>query len=149
MERNLRQWRRSAVAGTALGALALPVAFAGVALAHGGDDGLHHHDGWMGTHGGVGGWMGDGTGLLWLLAVGLLLVVVGLVLYAALSGRSGSDRDGRPGNRTEDAMAVLRRRYAQGEIDEDEFERRRARLETDGGRATDGGRPTVGGRTEE
>jgi len=138
METNVLRWRRSTVVGAALGALALPVAFGGVALAHGGDDGLHHHDGWMGTHGGVGGWMGAGTGLLWLLAVGLLLVVVGLVLYAALSGRSRGDRDGRPGNRAEDAMAVLRRRYAQGEIDEDEFERRRARLETDGGRATEG-----------
>jgi len=138
METTVLRWRRSTVAGTALGALALPVAFGGVALAHSGDDGLHHHDGWMGSHGGIGGGMGTGTGLLWMLAVGLLLVVVGLVLYATLSGRSRGDRDGRPGNRAEDAMAVLRRRYAQGEIDEDEFERRRARLETDGGRATEG-----------
>lgn len=151
MQPRVRRSRLAAATGGAVGTLALQVAFGGVALAHGGDDGLHHHDGWMGTHAGTGGWMGSGMALLWLLALGLLLVVTAVVVYSALRGRPGGDGGGGGGpdveraqserGRGEDAMAVLRRRYAAGEIDEEEFERRRGRLETGGGRTggqTDG-----------
>lgn len=95
---------------------------AGPVAAHTGDDGLHHHDGWMGTHGGTGGWM-VGVGGLWLLLWTLVAVAVPATLVYLLFARR--DAAGGPGD---DALALLRRRYAGGEIDEEEFESRRARL---------------------
>ena len=120
ISRLLRSWGTSGLAVT------LALATTGVVAGHGGDDGLHHHDGWMGTHDGFmgawGGWLWGGLGLLLLL--GLLVAVV--VLVARGSGAaSGASADRRG---VEDALAVLRRRYAEGDIDEEEFERRRTRL---------------------
>lgn len=92
---------------------------AGVATAHGGDDGLHHHDGWMGMHGGLG-WLGMG----WMLVWGLVMVGLPLLALYVLATRSGGG-DGTD----EDALSVLRTRYARGELDDDEFDRRRQRLE--------------------
>jgi putative membrane protein len=73
----------------------------GTRSAHDGDDGLHHHDGWM---------------------VALVGVPFGLG-YLLLSR---TDSGGGP---TDDAMTVLRRRYAEGEIDDEEFDSRRRKLQ--------------------
>jgi putative membrane protein len=103
--------------------LVVLLAVSGVAAAHGGDDGRHHHDGMMGTHDG---WMG-GSGWFWGPVGMLLLLTVPLVAIAyLLRGREGADTDGPGGD---DALAVLRRRYAEGEIDDDEFETRRRQLQ--------------------
>ena len=67
---------------------------------------------------------GDGYGmtgglmmvLFWGVIIGIIVLVV-----RGLSGRSA------PGN-TPTAQDILRDRYARGEIDEDEFERRKAKL---------------------
>lgn len=102
------------------------VAFGGLAAAHGGDDGMHHHDGWMGSHDG---WMGapigvGGAGLLWPLLWLVVLVGAGVLAY-----RSFVADEGATGPASGDsALAVLRERYARGEIDSDEFERRREQL---------------------
>jgi putative membrane protein len=107
------------------GAAVLVVAVAlvgvtGTAVAHGGDDGLHHHDGWMGTHDG-GGWLGTGGLFGWaLLLIGLSV----LVRYAVVAGLGRGDTDD-----SNDALSVLRERYARGEIDDEEFETRRQRLQ--------------------
>ncbi|MGM0584847.1 MAG: SHOCT domain-containing protein [Pseudomonadota bacterium] len=87
-----------------------------VAQAEGRDYGFHHHDGMM---------MGGG----WFFGPLMLLVFVALVagavilVYRALSGGEtkggGDDR----------ALAILRERFAKGEIDEAEFEARRKQLE--------------------
>ncbi|WP_049979945.1 plastocyanin/azurin family copper-binding protein [Halolamina rubra] len=71
----------------------------------------------------TGGWAGGWLGGLPFVGGALALVAGGL--YWAL-GRSsdGSTRDA-------DAIAALEDRYARGEIDEEEFRRRRARLEAD------------------
>lgn len=91
----------------------------GTAVAHGGDDGSHHHDGWMGTHGSWG-WVGMGWMLVWGLA---LIGIPAFVLYAiATRGRNG-------GTAGDDALSVLRERYARGEIDDEEFEARRTQLQ--------------------
>ncbi|MXR19201.1 SHOCT domain-containing protein [Halobacterium bonnevillei] len=91
-------------------------ALSGTAAAHGDDAGTHHHDGWMGTHTG-------GFGFLWLLV--WTLVLVGLPVYAGYVLLSRRDADG---DEPDDALAVLRRRYAAGDIDDDEFETRRQAL---------------------
>jgi putative membrane protein len=116
------------IAGLAGGARVLTVllvalvAVSGVAVAHGGDDGMHHHDGMMGTHDG---WMG-GAGWFWGPVGMLLLLAVPLVAIAyVLRSREDTDTDGPGGD---DALAVLRRRYAEGDIDDDEFENRRRQL---------------------
>lgn len=63
------------------------------------------------------GW-GGFMGLIWIV----LLVVV-LVLLAGFL-RTGRDRDAGPG-----AREILDRRYARGEIDRDEYQRRLSDLE--------------------
>jgi putative membrane protein len=75
----------------------------------------------MGGSGGMGGF--GWWPLLWTL---LILVVVGLLVVAALDrgGASGTAQTG-----SDDALATLRTRYARGELSDEEFEERRARLE--------------------
>ena len=78
-----------------------------------------------------GGQMGSGSGTApgWVFLVGALmqvlflaaLVGVGYLLYRAVTGAASDGRD--------DAIAELRRAYARGELDDEEFERRRERLE--------------------
>ncbi|WP_336022694.1 SHOCT domain-containing protein [Halobellus salinisoli] len=114
-----------------VGALALAVV-AGMALTHttvpdammwGWHDGMWndgHMAGW-----GSWGWGMMLFGLLWMA----LLVALPIYLVYWLATRSQTD------GRTEDsALAVLQERYARGEIDDEEFDHRRARLISGGGR---------------
>ncbi len=81
------------------------------------------HDTWM--HGGTGGtvpWWMWGMGLLGQLLVLAVIVAGGVLLFRAL-------RDGSDGGDT--ALGELRRAYARGDIDDEEFDRRRERLERD------------------
>lgn len=93
---------------------ATPVAMP--ALAHADAD-----DGWYG-HGmmwGAGGWFMGPLMILFVLAVLVVAIVIGLRL-AGVSGQAGST--GRS------AMDVLEERYARGEIDKAEFEERKHTL---------------------
>jgi uncharacterized membrane protein len=79
-------------------------------------------------------WDGYQTGLHWeaMTAVVMAFVLLGALLATAgflvLSGRG--DRAGRLGEGTPtDAQSVLDRRFAEGEIDEDEYLRRTAALQ--------------------
>lgn len=92
--------------------------FTGTAVAHGGDNGYHHHDGWMGTHGDWGGF-----GFLWMAMWGLVLIGIPAILLYAYANRGAVD-----GGTDDDALSVLRSRYARGEIDDEEFETRRKQL---------------------
>lgn len=79
----------------------------------------------------IGGWMGWG-GLLWLVVVALLLaaVVFAVVRLVVVPVVESTDPFGeRP--TADPARAALRERFARGEIDEAEFERRLAVLATD------------------
>jgi putative membrane protein len=67
----------------------------------------------MGAVGGFGGW------LPLLLAVLLFVALVAALAYA-WARTEGDDGDG--------AMRTLRERYAAGDLDDEEFERRRERL---------------------
>lgn len=121
-----RYFRRTITGLLGLIVLSLLViaSFSGPVAAHTGDDGFHHHDGWMGSHDGWGGWMVGGIGFLWMLLGTLVLVGIPVALVYLLLIR----RESIGGRSDDDALALLRRRYAQGEIDEEEFETRRAKL---------------------
>jgi putative membrane protein len=67
----------------------------------------------------------------WGVGSGLLPTLVMLVLLGALIvGVAYLLSTTRRGTGDTDALAVLRRRYANGEIDDEEFERRRGRLDS-------------------
>lgn len=71
-----------------------------------------------GGMGGMGGGTGGGFGLLWLV----VLVGLGVVAVGAFRSRS------QPSAQADTAMETLRRRYARGELSEEEFDRRRESL---------------------
>ena len=67
-----------------------------------------------------GGWMGAGMWLFWVF-----LIIVIVVLVKTMTGSSSdSVRE-----RHDSPLEILKSRYARGEIDEEEFERRRKELE--------------------
>lgn len=75
--------------------------------------------GMNGNLGGFGGWS-----ILW---VALTILALGLGIYAIVAlQRTDSDRKDETAN---DALSTLRVRYAQGEISDEEFEKKRLRLE--------------------
>lgn len=82
---------------------------------------MHGWSGWMG-------W-GGGLGVLWMLLLVGLTVAAAVALARVLLPRSGARRD-------DDALSALRARFARGEIDEAEYNARRATLAS-----TPGGRP--------
>lgn len=110
------QLRTDTLARTArrllLVAVVLVIAESWIALASRGSGG-----GMMG-----GGMLGGAMGLWGLLWVGLLVAVPAYLVYRIGSGG---------GRASPDPIAVLRERYARGELSGEEFERRRARLERD------------------
>jgi putative membrane protein len=88
---------------------------------------------WGGAGGGHwagGGWIGLLLALLVALAVVALLVGAVALLVGARDGGARAESTADAGSR--DALGVLRRRYAAGEVDDDEFDRRRARLDRPG-----------------
>lgn len=70
------------------------------------------------------GWFGFGGGFMWLFWI-LIIVALVLVLRAAFGG-GGNPMGGPP---QETPLEILKKRFARGEIDEEEFERRRKELE--------------------
>jgi putative membrane protein len=75
---------------------------------------------------------GGGMPALWLVGVMIIVLFWGLVIAAivlAIRWLIRADRRGsHEGPAAPDALELLRQRYARGEIDEAEFERRRAVL---------------------
>lgn len=75
-----------------------------------------HHD-WMG---GIGGFMFPGFGLIVLII--LILVIVWALAGNRSGGRSSSEPD-RQQTPAESPLDIVKRRYAEGEISREEFER--------------------------
>jgi putative membrane protein len=72
---------------------------------------------------------GDYDGVGWMLGGGLMLLLFWLGPVALVVWGLGSRRGGRrPTTHEETPREILRRRYASGEIDEEEFERARRTL---------------------
>ena len=63
-----------------------------------------------------------GGGFMWLIWI---LVIVGIVLAVVFLVRGGEGTS----TRSDSALDILKKRYARGEIDEEEYERRRRELE--------------------
>ncbi len=61
-----------------------------------------------------------GGGFMWILWIILLVVIIYVIRDVVGKTESSSPND--------DALEILKRRYAQGEIDEAEFERRKKEL---------------------
>lgn len=76
------------------------------------------------------GWMMGGGGVWWILwiLVPLLLVAVIVLLVVALPRRGGPDGTGNMQPPRSAARDILDERYARGEIDHDEYNRRRDEL---------------------
>ena len=78
--------------------------------------------------------MDGGFGVVWLFGVFLVLLFWGLIIAALVLGIRWlirADQRGRlqpPLPRPDDPLEILRQRYARGEIDEEEYERRRRTL---------------------
>lgn len=81
------------------------------------------HGGMMGSGSGM--MNGRGLGWMMLFPIGFVITVIGvvggIVYWAARRGKFGTKRE-------DSAMTILREQYAQGEIDEEEFKRRREQL---------------------
>jgi putative membrane protein len=70
-------------------------------------------------------WIFSLTGLvMWILIIVLLALAI---RWAVRSGREQGSPPA-PGPRPDDPLEILRQRYARGEIDEEEYERRRKTL---------------------
>jgi putative membrane protein len=92
---------------------------------------------WQGGYGGMGpGMMGWGMGGGWfgfifmiLFWVVILAAAVAFIRWLVKSGASPSSNP--PEQRQDSALEILRKRYARGEIDSEEFEQRKRALTED------------------
>ena len=66
---------------------------------------------------------GYGGGFMWLI----VLVLVGFVIYFLLQVLKSKDSDG---SISETPLDILKKRYAKGEIDKEEFDRKKKDLES-------------------
>lgn len=69
-------------------------------------------------------WMGFGGGFMWIFWIALIVVIVMVGKYMTTNANSSStpDKDDTP-------LTILKKRFALGEIDEEEFKRRSKELE--------------------
>lgn len=74
----------------------------------------------FGTDSGWGFGMGLGMWIFWILLVVIIVALVKVLGPGSASPPAGEDKT---------PMEILRARYARGEIDDEEFERRRRELE--------------------
>lgn len=103
--------------GAVVGTLALIAALTMPAVAQ-------HGTGAMGGGVGGAGWFGLGP-LLWIVIIGAIVALV------AGYARPNNSTEADPQSGTDGALAALRERYARGELSDEEFERRRQRLQRD------------------
>ena len=87
-----------------------------------------------GWQGGSWGWGMMGPGMMGGFGMGWMsivwIVVLGLIIWAVVAAARGTGWSGNSdsGNRSESALGILKRRYARGEINKEEFEERKKDL---------------------
>lgn len=81
-------------------------------------------------HGGMGGFFG-GYGLIFMLIGIALMVLIIVAIIRALGGSSNSITPTKQ-EQTDQAMRILKERFARGEINEEEFRARQRALEENG-----------------
>lgn len=74
----------------------------------------------FGMDGGWGSGMGLGMWVFWILVIVIIVVLVRMLVPGSSSSSAKPDKN---------PMDILKARYARGEIDEEEFQRRRRELE--------------------
>ena len=73
-------------------------------------------------------WMMGGFGWMWIMPL-LGIAVIALVVWAvATSVKRSNGPGGHDSSRTDSALEVLKKRYARGEIDKEEFEEKKKDL---------------------
>ena len=70
----------------------------------------------------------SGHGWAWLIGLAVLVLLVGLVVWAVIATRSRAAPGGAPATQRRSAEDVLADRLARGEIDADEYRQRLAVL---------------------
>jgi putative membrane protein len=68
------------------------------------------------------GWFGFGGGFMWLIWIFIIIAIIWGIKMTIGNGASGSSSPDSP-------LEILKKRYARGEIDEEEFNHRRQELE--------------------
>jgi putative membrane protein len=76
-----------------------------------------------------------GGGFIWLILLLLMLLLIGggvavVVWFVAQSSQSSRSRSGQEPHGEDEALEILRRRYAAGEIDREEFQRMREEIQS-------------------
>jgi putative membrane protein len=83
--------------------------------------------GWQG-YGMMGPGMMGGYGTMFIMPI-LWIVVLGLIIWAVVASvRSSSETGGQDSSKTDSALEVLKRRYARGDINKEEFEEKKRDL---------------------
>lgn len=81
--------------------------------------------------GGMGAWMGSWALISLALLVLLVLLIIWLIRSMSPGGRGRTDQPQSQSQSHDETLEILRRRYAAGEIDEEEYHRRRNGLRGD------------------
>jgi len=68
------------------------------------------------------GYMGFGGGFMWILWILIIVFIIWAVKSTVMTNSSGQSNDETP-------QDILKKRFARGEIDEAEYERRRKELQ--------------------
>jgi putative membrane protein len=68
-----------------------------------------------------------GYGGVWIMAI-MMVIFWGLIIWGIVALVRYLNRNGRSESRDNSALEILKRRYAQGEINKDEFEEKRKAL---------------------
>ncbi|MDZ7705497.1 MAG: SHOCT domain-containing protein [Trueperaceae bacterium] len=74
------------------------------------------------------GW-GMGFGLLWIILLLVIVVLLGVWLVQRANQRDGAAGGSEEAGEKDDPLEIAKRRYAKGEIDQEEFERLKRELE--------------------
>jgi putative membrane protein len=82
------------------------------------------YEGW----GMMGPWMMGGYSTMFLMPI-LWIVVVGLIVWAVVAAVRRTGEPGSPNKSADSALEVLKKRYARGEINKEEYEEKKKDLE--------------------